>query len=44
MIRLTKTLDAWGTPKFNDVRKKEVQQLSSTQLPLQQRLSATVTW
>jgi len=41
MIRLARTLDAWGTPKFNEVLKEEVQQLGTAQLPLQQGLSAT---
>ena len=41
MIRLTKALDAWGTPDFGDILKKEVAQLGSGQLPLQQGLSTT---
>src|SRR3569833_3193149 len=41
MIRLARTLDAWGTPKYNEVLKEEVQQLGTAQLPLQQGLSAT---
>lgn len=41
MIRLSRALDAWGTPKFNEVLKEEVQQLGVAQLPLQQGLSAT---
>jgi len=39
MIRLTRTLNAWGTPDFRDVLKKEVEQLDAAQLPLQQGLS-----
>ena len=41
MLRLARTLDAWGTPKFNEDLKEEVQQLGTAQLPLQQGLSAT---
>jgi len=39
MIRLTGTLNAWGTPDFNDILKKEIEQMDSGQLPLQQGLS-----
>ena len=39
MIRLPKALDAWGTPDFNDVLKRELEQISIDQLPLQQGLS-----
>ena len=39
MIRLTKTLDAWGTPDFKDILKREIEQLDAGQLPLQQGLS-----
>ncbi len=39
MIRLDKTLSAWGTPEFADVLKQEVAQLGASQLPLQQGLS-----
>ena len=39
MIRLTETLNAWGTSDFNDVFKKEIEQLGAGQLPLQQGLS-----
>ena len=39
MIRLTKTLDAWGTPDFKDILKKEIEQMGADQLPLQQGLS-----
>jgi len=41
MIRLAKTLDAWGTPGFADVLKNEIAQLGAGQLPLQQGLSTT---
>ena len=40
MIRLTKSLNAWGTPDFRDTLKKEIEQMGSEQLPLQQGLSA----
>ena len=39
MIRLTKTLDAWGTPGFKDILKREIEQMQAGQLPLQQGLS-----
>ena len=39
MIRLTKTLDAWGTPGFKDILKREIEQMDAGQLPLQQGLS-----
>jgi len=39
MIRLTKTLNAWGTPDFKDILKKEIEQMGADQLPLQQGLS-----
>ena len=39
MIRLPKALNAWGTPDFNDVLKRELEQISIDQLPLQQGLS-----
>lgn len=39
MIRLTKTLSAWGTPDFKDILKKEIEQLGTDQLPLQQALT-----
>ena len=41
MIRLTKTLNAWGTPGFEEILKGEVEQLDSDQLPLQQGLSTS---
>lgn len=39
MIRLDKTLRAWGTPDFEAVLKQEITQLGAGQLPLQQGLS-----
>lgn len=41
MIRLTKTLNAWGTAGFEDIFKGEVEQLDVDQLPLQQGLSTS---
>ncbi len=41
MIRLAKTLDAWGTPGFEDALKQEVERLDAGQLPLQQALSTS---
>lgn len=38
MIRLTKVLKAWGTPEFEGVLKKEMEQIDAGQLPLQQGL------
>ncbi len=39
MARLTKALNAWGTPDFDSVLKKEIEQLGAGHLPLQQGLS-----
>ena len=39
MIRLSKALDAWGSPDFQDILKREIEQLDAGQLPLQQGLS-----
>ena len=41
MIRLTKTLNAWGTPAFEDILKSEVEQLDADLLPLQQGLTTS---
>ena len=41
MIRLTKSLNAWGTPDFESILKAEIEQLGAEQLPLQQGLSAS---
>jgi hypothetical protein len=38
MIRLTKALNAWGTPEFEGALKQEIEQLDAAQLPLQQGL------
>lgn len=35
MIRLTRTLDAWGKPDFDAVFKQDIEQLDPTELPLQ---------
>ncbi len=39
MIRLPKSLQAWGAPDFTDVLKQEITQLGAACLPLQQGLS-----
>jgi hypothetical protein len=39
MIRLTETLNAWGTPDFKDILKKEIERMDAGQLPLQLGLS-----
>ena len=41
MIRLTKSLNAWGTPDFEGILKAEIEQLGAEQLPLQQGLSTS---
>lgn len=41
MIRLAKSLNAWGTPDFEDVLKAEIEQMGAEQLPLQQGLSTS---
>ena len=38
MIRLTETLNAWNTPEFESVLKRELEQLDARVLPLQQGL------
>lgn len=38
-LKLTNSLQAWGTPEFNRVLKHEIEQLDASQLPLQQCLS-----
>jgi hypothetical protein len=40
-IRFTETLDAWGTPGFEDALKREVERLDTGRLPLQQALSTS---
>ncbi len=39
MIKLSQSVNAWGTPAFNEQFKQEVEQLPAEQLPLQQGLS-----
>ncbi len=39
MIRLTRSLNAWGTPDFEGILKEEITQMDAEQLPLQQGLS-----
>jgi hypothetical protein len=39
MIRLQKSLKAWGTPDFEAILKREIEQLDAAQLPLQQGLA-----
>lgn len=41
MVRLVQSLNAWGTPDFADVLKKELERLDADELPLQQGLSAS---
>lgn len=38
MVLLTKSLNAWGSPEFTDVLKREIERLDGEQLPLQQGL------
>jgi len=39
MIRLSKSLHAWGKPEFNAVLKQDIEQLDARHLPLQQGLT-----
>lgn len=41
MIRLSKALNAWGTPDFEDVLKNEIARMDASQLPLQQGLTTS---
>lgn len=41
MIRLPKSLNAWGTTAFKDVLSQEIAQLDATELPLQQGLAGS---
>jgi len=41
MIRLPASLNAWGTPEFETVLKREIEQVDAGLLPLQQGLSAS---
>ncbi|KVW93460.1 hypothetical protein [Thiobacillus denitrificans] len=40
-IRLPHSLSAWGTPEFEAVLKREIEQLDAGQLPLQQGLAGS---
>ncbi len=40
MVQLTKSLSAWGTPKFREILKREIEGMGASHLPLQQGLSA----
>ena len=39
MLRLSKSLSAWGTPAFEEILKEEIERLDVGVLPLQQGLS-----
>ena len=39
MIRLTKALNAWGTPDFEGILEEEIATMDAEQFPLQQGLS-----
>ena len=41
MIRLPASLKAWGTPEFETVLKREIEQLDAALRPLQQGLAAS---
>ena len=41
MIRFTEALNAWGTPEFGDILRREIERLNGDQLPLQQGLTST---
>ncbi|MCL5061184.1 MAG: hypothetical protein M1449_12375 [Candidatus Thermoplasmatota archaeon] len=41
MIRLPKSLNAWGTPEFREILKREIEQLDAAHLPLQQGLTSS---
>ena len=41
MIRLPAALDAWSSPQFATVLKREIEQLDGSRLPLQQALKAS---
>lgn len=41
MIRLTRTLHAWGKPDFNAVFKQDIEQLDVKELPLHHAASTT---
>ena len=41
MIRFAASLEAWGTPEFNDFLKQEIEALEGVQLPLQDGLTSS---
>jgi hypothetical protein len=41
MIRFAAVLQAWGTPEFNDVLRREIESLDGAQLPLQEGLTSS---
>lgn len=41
MVRLPNSLNAWGTPEFEEILKQEIEQIDAGHLPLQQGLSAS---
>ncbi len=41
MLRLTRSLHAWGTPEFAAILKQEIEQAGADPLPLQQGLSTS---
>jgi len=41
MVKLEKSLSAWGTPDFTTILKQEILQLDTALLPLQQGLSGS---
>jgi hypothetical protein len=41
MLSLARALSAWGTPGFEEVLKKEIEQLDAWHLPLQQGLATS---
>ena len=41
MLHLTQSLNAWGSPAFDSILKREIVQLGAGQLPLQQGLSTS---
>lgn len=41
MIRFAASLEAWGTPEFNDILRQEIEALEGVQLPLQEGLTSS---
>jgi hypothetical protein len=41
MIQLTQSLNAWGSPAFESILKREITQLGAARLPLQQGLTTS---